>query len=138
MYMIKNVFILIPFLKTRVCTIFQSKWLQAHYMQENKAHMTENILTSLKAHQSRTKPSSRKSLSTVVRLKSRGQEPRFQSGFTSSCSFTSAVENWALLPILKTTLSTESLKRSHFQSSSWTHQTAFQNYISLYKNYKLR
>jgi hypothetical protein len=87
---------------------------QAHYMHENKAHITANILTSLKAHQSRTKPSSLKSLSTVVRLKSRGQEPHFHSGFTSSCSFTSDAENWALLPILKTTLSTEILKEINF------------------------
>jgi hypothetical protein len=84
-----------------------------NYRQENKAQMTANILTSLKAHQSRTKPSSRNSLSTVVRLKSRGQEPRFHSGFTSSWSSKSSLENSTLLPILKTTLSTR-LKVSNF------------------------
>jgi hypothetical protein len=84
----------------------------ADYVPEERdgAHITTNALTSLKAHQSRTKPSSLKNLSTVVRLKFRGQEPNFHNGFTSSCSFTRAVENWALLPILKTTLSTEILK----------------------------
>lgn len=67
-------------------------------------------LTSLKAHQSRTKPLSLNSLSSVVLLKSRGQEFNLHSGFTSSCSFTRAVENSAVLPILKTTLGTETLQ----------------------------
>lgn len=80
-------------------------------MPEQKGAVTlhsskpENVLTSLKAHQSRTKPSSLKSLSTVVRFKSRGQGLNFfPSGLTSSSSFRRAGENWALLPILNTTL----------------------------------
>jgi hypothetical protein len=65
----------------------------------------ENVLTSLKAHQSRTKPSSLKSLSTVVRFKSLGQGLNFfPSGLTSSSSFKRAEEKCALLPILNTTL----------------------------------
>jgi hypothetical protein len=86
----------------------------SQYGTGNKVHITAKALTSLKAHQSRTKPLSLKSLSTVVRLKSRGQELNLHSGFTSSCSFKRAVENWAVLPILKTTLMTETLKDINF------------------------
>jgi hypothetical protein len=77
--------------------------------------ITAKALTSLKEHQSRTKPLSLKSLSTVVRLNSRGQEANLHSGFTSSCSFTRAVENWDVLPILRTTLTTEGLKDITFK-----------------------
>jgi len=75
----------------------------------------ENVLTSLNAHQSRTKPLSLNSLSTVVRFKSRGQGLNFfPSGLTSSSSFRRAEENWALLPILNTTLSDNIFREINF------------------------
>jgi hypothetical protein len=86
-----------------------------HATGEKRSHIkikqVRNVLTSLNAHQSSTKPSSLKSLSTVVRFKSRGQGLNlFPSGFTSSSSLRRAGENWALLPILSTTLSEETLR----------------------------
>lgn len=86
---------------------------------------TENILTSLKEHQSRKKPSDLKSLSTVVRFKSRGQGLNFfPSGLTSSSSFSRAGENWAVLPILSTTLSEKIFREINFLISV-TNQSDF-------------
>lgn len=111
----------------------------AYYLPEQTGAVTlysskpENVLTSLKAHQSSTKPSSLKSLSTVVRFKSRGQGLNFfPSGLTSSSSFRRAGENWALLPILSTTLSENIFREINFLISVTNQQSAFFNITNNY------
>lgn len=67
-------------------------------------------LTNLNEHQSNANLASLNSLSTLVRLKSRGQERNFHKGFTSSCSSFNSWENGVELPSLMTTLPTEERK----------------------------
>lgn len=59
--------------------------------------------TNLNEHQSNANLASLNSLSTLVRLKSRGQERNFHKGFTSSCSSFNSWENGVELPSLMTT-----------------------------------
>lgn len=61
-------------------------------------------LTNLKEHQSNLNSASRKSISTLVLLKSLGHDGIFHSGFTSSCNSFNSCENGAVLPSLMTTL----------------------------------
>lgn len=61
-------------------------------------------LTNLKEHQSNLNSASRKSISTLVLLKSLGHDGIFHSGFTSSCNSFSSCENGTVLPSRTTTL----------------------------------
>lgn len=87
----------------------------------------ETEITRRKAHQSKAKPASRKNLSTVVLLKSRGQDGTFHKGFTSSCSSISSCDRGALLPILKTTLrKTEKISQTYKNSMKYFSTTIFE------------
>lgn len=66
-------------------------------------------LTNLNEHQSNVNSASRKSISTLVLLKSRGHDGIFHSGFTSSCNSFSSCENGVVLPNLTTTLKQKQL-----------------------------